>query len=57
MMELPKEDVHNQWGFVLWEHFPDKSEGRFQVLKSALFGAKSFGFYEICGVSAQTKRS
>jgi len=33
-----------------------KVEGVFQMRKSTLFGAKNFGFFEIYGVSAQTRR-
>jgi len=33
----------------------DKGRGFLQMRKSAFFGAKNFGFYEICGVSARTR--
>jgi len=42
--------------FVQFGHFADKEERRvLQMRMSVLFGAKNFGFFKICGVSAWTK--
>jgi len=43
-------DVRSQGGegFFQCGHFSEKGEGGFQMRMSALFGAKSSGFFEIC---------
>jgi len=48
-------NVRSQRGFVQCGHFSDK--GFLQMRTSALLNAKNFGFFEIYGVSAQTRGS
>jgi len=54
-MRLSIRDVRNR-EFLQCEHFADKgSSSDVDDWMSALFGDKSFGFFEIYGVSARNK--
>jgi len=46
--------VRGSGRFVQCEQFANKGEG-IQMWTSALFGAKNIGFFEVNGVSVQTK--